>query len=375
MQLNMVRERRWDPCVAHRGADHVHSFAREYFGRSDRRVLFLAGAGFDPRSTTFAKYVAIAMPNLRAIFIKENRLTSDLKLQDLAKANTNYLENAFPEHKVISLDIFDRGDGAVTGGRNAVMKLNQEVYDGITDMIIDISALSIGTSFPIIRYFVERVEQSLGPRNVHIFVAHDPGLDANIRSSASDAPGYIHGFKGGSTLDTSSSAARLWLPQLAAGQKWELELLLNFVRPQDVCPVLPFPAANPRLGDILAEEYLEELENTWEVDSRNIVYADEADPLDLYRTILNLDDLRKPVFAETGGSLIVLSPLRSKVMALGSLMAALERDLPVAHLERLGYEFHEADSNSAPIAELIHIWLEGNAYPTPRPALLARGNE
>jgi hypothetical protein len=75
---------------------------------------------------------------------------------------------------------------------------------------------------------------------------------------------------------------------------------------------------------------LEELEAGWEVDTRNIVYADEADPLDLYRTILRLDDLRKPVFKEVGGSLLVLSPLGSKIMALGALMGALERNLPVS---------------------------------------------
>lgn len=68
-------------------------------------------------------------------------------------------------------------------------------------------------------------------------------------------------------------------------------------------------------------------------DARSIVYADEGDPLD--RTILALDNLRKPVFAETGGSMLVLSPLGNEVMALGALMAALERDLPVVYLDRL----------------------------------------
>jgi hypothetical protein len=139
--------------------------------------------------------------------------------------------------------------------------------------------------------------------------------------------------------------------------------------PHDTCPILPFPASNPRLGDELAEEYLTELESTWQADTRNIVYADEEDPIDLYRTILRLDDLRKPVFEEVGGSLLVLSPLGSKVMALGALMAALERDLPVAHLESIGYTLADAVPASRPEANLIHIWLEGDVYPKPRAAL------
>jgi len=102
---------------------------------------------------------------------------------------------------------------------------------------------------------------------------------------------------------------------------------------------------------------------------RDIVYADEGDPLDLYRTILRLDDLRKPVFQETGGSLLILSPVGSKVMALGALIAALERDLPVAYIEAIGCELDPSVSDASANSELLHIWLEGDAYPQPRPKL------
>jgi hypothetical protein len=97
--------------------------------------------------------------------------------------------------------------------------------------------------------------------------------------------------------------------------------LYDIVEPRDTSPILPFPASDPRLGDALAAEYLTELETTWSVDTRNVVYAGEGDPVDLYRTILRPDDRRQPVFAETGGSMLVLSPLGSKVMALGALIA------------------------------------------------------
>ena len=239
----------------------------------------------------------------------------------------------------------------------------------MTDVIVDISALSAGTSFPIIRYFVERFSRGKGATNLHVFVVHDPNLDAAIHSIASDAPGYIHGFKGRSTLYDTADAARLWLPQLATGRRAALERLYGFIEPHDTCPILPFPASNPRLGDVLAEEYLTELESTWSVDTRNIIYAAEEDPLDLYRTILRLDDLRKPVFAETGGSMLVISPLGSKLMALGALMAALERNLPVAYLESIGYELEATVPEEIDQSNLIHIWLEGDVYPQPRPAL------
>ena len=67
--------------------------------------------------------------------------------------------------------------------------------------------------------------------------------------------------------------------------------------------------------------------------------------------------------------MLILSPLGSKVMALGALMAALERDLPVAHLESIGYELEASVPETIDRPNLIHVWLEGEVYRQPRPAL------
>lgn len=367
----MVRDRRWDPCIAHRDSE-VDNFVADYFASTGRRVLFIAGAGFDPRSTTVATRIAAACASVHALLFQENRPNPAAGQIDRANANTCALRAAIADCEVAPVQIFG-ADGAVIGGRNIIGALNRQQLDSFTDIVVDISALSVGTSFPVIRYLVERIERRKGPANLHVFVVHDPTLDANIRSVPSDSPGYVHGFRGGSTLDSSATAAKLWLPQLAAGRRGALGRLYDFVAPHDTCPILPFPASNPRIGDALAEEYLIELESSWSVDTRNIVYADESDPLDLYRTILRLDDRRKPVFAETGGSLLVLSPLGSKIMALGSLMAALERDLPVAHLESIGYDLGSSVPTEIVAPNLVHIWLEGEIYPQPRPDLLAEG--
>lgn len=367
----MARDRRWDPCVAHRGKE-VDGFLADYFAQSDRHVLLIAGAGFDPRSCAVATRLAATGMAIRAILIRENRPNPPQVQVERASANTTALLAAIDERHVVPVEIFGP-DGAVVGGRNIVNVLGRQSFAGVTDVVVDVSALSVGTSFPIIRYFVERIGRGKGPANLHVFVAHDPRLDADIRSVPSDAPGYVHGFKGGSTLFEAANAARLWLPQLAAARRGALARLHDFVEPHDTCPILPFPSSDPRLGDALAAEYLTEFESTWSVDTRNIVYADEGDPLDLYRTILRLDDLRQPVFAETGGSMLVLSPLGSKVMALGALMAALERDLPVAHLEPIGYELETAVPAEITEPNLVHIWLEGDVYPQSRPVLTTEG--
>jgi hypothetical protein len=361
---------RWDPCVSHRGAE-IDGFIDAYFATADRRTLLVCGAGFDPRSTAVATRLAHTQGQIRGLFLQEERPNPAQALVDRAGANGGVLRGAIANHRAAQVNIFGP-DGAVVGGRNAVAMISAEDLDWITDIVVDISALSVGTAFPIVRYLVERSARTPPPFNLHLFVTHNPGLDGAIASISSDAPGFVHGFRGGSTLDGSANAAKLWLPQLASGRTSALGRLHSFVDPHDTCPILPFPAIDPRAGDHLAEEFLTEFESGWSVDTRNIVYADESDPLDLYRTILRLDDLRKPVFAEMGGSLLILSPLGSKVMALGALMAALERDLPVAYLEAIGYEFDASTVHEEPV-DVIHIWLEGEVYPQPRPALHNEG--
>ena len=358
--------RRWDPCIAHRG-EEVDTFISQYFGRRDRKVLLVAGAGFDPRACVVARRLSVAAQEMRALLIKEDRPSPPRRQAEQADVNTATLLATLPKSQVVAIKIFGT-DNAVVGGRGIMNVLGGQSFAGLTDVIIDISALSVGTSFPIIRYFVERIVERQETVNLHLFLVHNPHLDAEIGSIPSDAPGYVHGFKGGSTLYDAANAARLWLPQLTTGRRGTLGKLFDFVAPHDTCPILPFPARDPRLGDALAEEYLTELESSWSVDTRNIVYADEGDPLDLYQTILRLDDLRRPVFEETGGSMLVLSPIGSKVMALGALMAALERDLPVAYLEPIGYEFKQTQLSRDDRPDLIHIWLEGDVYPQPRPA-------
>ena len=351
---------RWDLCVSHRGYSEVKEFVDSYLSRGDRNVLLVAGVGFDPRSCVFADLLAGSRTRIDALIIDEVRpQRSPREVHQIAR-NWSILRNALPNSHKEPISIFET-DVAVVGGRTIISKLTKRSFEEVTDVIVDMSALSIGISFPIVRYLLNRLDIGQGPRNLHAVVAHSPEADANIRPVPSDSPSYIHGFQGRATLSENEGITKLWMPRLASGQGASFEQIYRFVAPHETCPILPFPASDPRQGDLLAIEYVTEFQESWSVDSRDIVYADEGDPLDLYRTILKLEDLRRPVFEEIGGSQLVLSPLGSKAMALGALMAACERDLPVAYIEAIEYEWGEDDIGT-PIP--IHVWLGGEVYPS-----------
>ncbi|MGY4645034.1 hypothetical protein [Cellulomonas sp. URHB0016] len=153
----------------------------------------------------------------------------------------------------------------------------------------------------------------------------------------------------------------LWMPLIAPGRKAVLASLNEYIRPDEVCPVFPFPARDPRTGDNLLHELLGSDAPIPDVEPRSIVYADEGDPLDLYRAIVRLNGLRVQVFDEMGGSRLVVSPLGSKIMAVGVLLAAIELNLAVMYREDFSYEYNEKDRpESGPT--LAHVWLEGEPY-------------
>ncbi|MBX3218967.1 MAG: hypothetical protein KF795_00530 [Labilithrix sp.] len=355
----MKQARRWSPCVDHRGPATAEFFER-YFGDATRRCLLIAGGGFDPRSTITARALAAhAGDRLEGLFVREERRAPARRLITAAERHVQELQALVPRSRIVSLDIL-ASDNAVVGGRNAVELLRQERFENVTDVLVDMSALSIGTSFPILRYLLEAAGQAGGPRNVHALVVSVPAVDERRRRVSNDVVSLVHSFHGTLRLHSQQESARLWIPQLSVPKMAALDRIHAAVPFDDVCPILPFPSKNPRAADHVAEHFLEQLERTWDVDARNVIHAAEDDPIDVYRTILDIEEQRRTVFEDR--SVVVLSPVGTKAVALGSLMAALERDLPVVYVEALQYDAPPKELQVPADAELLHVWLHGDAY-------------
>lgn len=357
----MTAALRWQPCVNHR-PDEIERFIAEYFGKITSKVLLIAGAGFDPRATSVAQLLKrYCRPLPDGIFVKEDRISPDGESVNRANANLARLKLLVNQATVIQIDVFAQ-DGAVVGGRALLQKLQALDLAIYSDVLIDTSALSVGISFPLVKYVLFKSEAL--HKNVHLFASDRPSLDHAIRPLLAERATNIHGFKRVNELYSGGAAAKLWLPQLAPSRGVALQRIFDEVQPNDTCPILPFPCADPKLADRLLSEYAGELENAWSVDARSLIYADENDPLGLYRTIVRISDERRRSFEALGGSLLILSPLGSKMLAIGALMAALDRDLPIYYVESRGYEidWNTADDERYTPA-IRHVWLAGEAYP------------
>jgi hypothetical protein len=130
-----------------------------------------------------------------------------------------------------------------------------------------------------------------------------------------------------------------------------------------ICPLLPFPARNPRRADDLIAEYRTALVDEWEVDPRDVVYASEWNPLDCYRTLSTLKARLDRTMQGTYEPRMVLSPLGSKVLAAGALMAAIEHGMAVHYLETEAYDFEQPADDAGRLPDMtVHLILSGPAY-------------
>lgn len=362
--------RRWERSVDHHG-EEVTAFARDYFARVDRSVLVIAGGGFDPRSTHVTQLLSrIVGERLHGLLLREERPRPESGLLALAEQNLIALQELAPSHEVARVDVF-APDDAVIGGRSAVEIVKSVPLEGRTDVVVDVSALSVGVSFPVVRHLLERITRQCPAVNLHVIVSANSEIDDLIVPLGSDVFDTVHGFRGGWRLHDTAEAAKLWLPQLAPRQREALRKIHSEIAPDETAPILPFPARRPRRGDDLLDEYSVEMISAWEVDLRNLVYAHEESPLDLYRTVMRIDDARQPVFQEVGGALLFLSPIGSKVLAIGAMMAAIERDFPVVYVEADGYAADAAELKRLAHSNgtLVHVWLHGEAYAQALPVL------
>ena len=352
----------WSNCITHFD-EEVASFIDDYFSDTARKVLLVAAAGFDPRSQRVSRMLAEALGDrLSAYYIRENRRGASDELVKRADANQEALKEIVPNSTIFALTVF-ADDGAPVGGARLVSELlSNPIASDVTDVILDLSALSIGIGFPAAKLLLEDCEED-GNRAFHLMIVSNPELDDQISSVPSNRISPVKGFApdlGASSLEVS----QIWIPQLALGRASTLTKIgASIGNWYKICPVLPFPARNPRRADDLLAEYQSELIDEWEVDPRDIVYASEKNPLDCYRTLSTLKQRFDRTMEGTYEPRMVLSPLGSKVLAAGAMMAAIEHGMSVQYVETESYDFSAVElSPNDPHDLLVHLVLSGPIY-------------
>ena len=151
---------------------------------------------------------------LNAFLIREERERPPASLQAAADTNEAELKKLVPSAKVVQIQIFAE-DGAVVGGARIGEALRKFTWpEDITDVVLDMGALSIGIGFPAALHLLTRCEET-EHISLHLMIASNPELDARILAEPADRVSSVRGFAGNMDVSSDAPVARIWLPQLA----------------------------------------------------------------------------------------------------------------------------------------------------------------
>jgi len=236
------------------------------------------------------------------------------------------------------------------------------------DVLIDVSSLPKSLYLTLLLTMVKKSKRISKEINLHVVACQDVDLDNQITESADDTR-LLKGFKAKLERLSQQTVPKIWAPVLAKNNEKSLSKLYQRIGPKDIYPILPFPSLNPRNDDDLLIEYKDIFVNEWALDPLNIIYAAEDEPLDVYRSLLNLFHQQKEALEPLGGVSMVISTLSSKLSSIGAFMAAFEKNMAIAHAigrhippEDMGFEYWEIDHMTSFKGNLHSIWLTGEPY-------------
>jgi len=359
------------------GGDNFTPFWNLFLCSKPRHLLFVLGLGFDPRMCSaiqeIMKQGGEGLRNCLLLVFDEGSSSPSKQHVDRVQQNREQLQQLMVDPKGIhehEIRMWST-DGRRIGARNAASVFRR--LDNLvqyTDIVVDISALPRSIYFPLLGrllLLIDGKQRDDSLPNLHVVVSESVELDQIIHAEGiDDEATYLHGFSGGVDREATAGIPRVWIPILGENQIGELERIHDLVHPDEICPVLPFPSSDPRRGDNLIIEYREILFDRFRVEPRNIIYASEKNPFEVYRELTKTINQYNSSLDPLKGCKVVVSTLSSKLLSLGALLTAYEfrKMAGIAHVEASGYTMSVADANE-PInthEELFEMWLAGEAY-------------
>jgi len=333
---------------------------------SEEPVLFVCGSGFDPRA--FTVLTRLRMATTRRIdgwMIKLPENATDLAVRPLAQTNRERIETLVTDSGgALAHQLLPNYNDSRSLGRLISRSFQESsVLDSYSEVIVEISAMPRSVYFPLVRGILERahsedVGRSWGG-NLHVAVCENPEVDAHVLEEGTTPMAPIGGFAGPSSERAKTT---IWVPVLGEFASSRVKALHEELAPDETCPVLPWPARDPRRGDRLMLEYRRLLFDEIRLEPRNVIYAAERNPFDLYRTLGALRERYVTSLSPLGPVSMVLSSHSSKLLSVGVLLTAYEHNLIVQHVSPGAYGLHGGDSEVHSHDEVYDLWLTGQPY-------------
>lgn len=331
-------------------------------GSTGDRSLLICGGGFDPRTLNAPPFVAAVLTEVKSVLALSSPVQGHHEqAAALAESNRQQLSELFGD-SIQFVPAPDAADPRSVGTLFARVLVEQHHVLQFDHVLVDLSGLPSSISFPIIELFLGQARTGGFEGDLQIIVSENPAIDARIVPTGLDQPGTLGGFK----RIPEGTKPKIWVPLLGEGAAEELRRLREYLSPDEVCPVLPFPSSDPRRADNLLMEYRTLLFDELAFEPGNVIYASESNPFDLYRQIVGLSERYQRALQPMGGATIVVSEHTSKLLSLAAVLVGHECDVVIADVLPTGYTLDTSQVQFGPAlqAEIYTAWLTGKPYRT-----------
>lgn len=365
---------RWDPYLLSRGDDFV-TFWQEHLSSKQRKVLCIIGKGFDQRAlSAMTEIVKVGASPHVWVLAFDNGLVDSAARIGLTEKNLNKLHSLVPEAEVeylpINIDTSEQRNVTAKNTIDAIKKAGG--FSAYTDVVVDISAMPrmvAMTSVAKILNDLDHLEKTEHQNvNMHVTISESTEVDkVSGKGTLSESVTHVAGFSGELSNPTEDFHPRVWFPVLGEGQNERLTLIREKIDPDEICPVLPFPSLAPRRGDEIIREYRQTLFEDFQVEPRNILNASEFNPFEAYKQLFLAMDRYRVSLNQLGGCKAFVSPLSSKLLSIGSLLACYDHkygdiegqklSVGIPYVETAVYEDPLLDGEQEVV--LYSLWLRG----------------
>ena len=322
---------RWDPY--HLFPDHEFDpFWQEHLCARDRKLLIVVGRGFDVRAlkATSRIVAAGAAPDVWLLGF-DNGLQDSERRTEMTRQNVSDLGTLCGAHRISTLDIRIGepavGNATSNSTRRAIMQAGSiEAYD---DVVVDISAMPRMVALTTIAkliYDLDEIEHRTGRlTNLHVTTAESVSADLKAQQGTlSEEVTNVVGFSGHLTAQGTEHVPRVWFPVLGEDQTDRLIKIQDKLDPDEICPVVPFPSREPRRGDEIIDQHRQVLFDDFQAEPRNILRASEYNPFEAYKQLFAAMDRYRRALKELGGCKAFVSPVSSKLLSVGALLACYD---------------------------------------------------
>ena len=362
---------RWDP-YHYKMFD---AFWQTHLQMRHRKLLIILGRGFDVRALEATKCIVEARtsPDVWLLGFDNGLQDSELRTA-MTEQNVRDLEALCGVDRISTLDIRIGGpaigNATSTSTWRAIMQAGGlEAYD---DVVVDISAMPRMVALTTIAKLIHDLDQiehiTCRSINLHVTTAESVSADLNTQQGTlSEDVTSVVGFSGHLTAQGTENVPRVWFPVLGENQTDRLIKIQEKLDPDEICPVVPFPSREPRRGDEIIYQHRQELFDDFQAEPRNILRASEYNPFEAYKQLFAAMDRYRRTLKELGGCKAFVSPLSSKLLSVGALLACYDHLHGTIEGSRLmvGIPYVETAVYGDPVVdgeiqtELYTMWIRG----------------